>query len=156
MSRHRKPKGEKPADPMLDISSLIDVCFLLLIYFLVSSTILPPESDLGMKSPAQDATQPVRPNEILPLSLRIEADGRVLSGEEPARQVLDTDISSRDLPLLRSQLDIYSAASRAAGIVPLVRIDADDEATQQRVIDVLNALNAAGIQSVTFTDPGKQ
>lgn len=156
MSRQRKHHGEKPTDPGLDISSLIDVCFLLLIYFLVTSTILPPESDLDMKSPARDATQPVPQNEILPLFLRIEADGRVLSGEAPARQVLDTDIGSRDLPLLRSQLDIYSAASRAAGIMPLVRIDADGEATQQRVIDVLNALNAAGIQSVAFTDPGKQ
>lgn len=69
MSRQRKHNGEKSTGSMLDVSSLIDVCFLLLIYFLVTSTILPPESDLGMKPPAQDCAEPVKPSEILPLSL---------------------------------------------------------------------------------------
>jgi biopolymer transport protein ExbD len=39
MARHRKYEAAEEADPALDISSLIDVCFLLLIYFLVTSTI---------------------------------------------------------------------------------------------------------------------
>ena len=38
MARHRKYEAAEEADPQLDISSLIDVCFLLLIYFIVTST----------------------------------------------------------------------------------------------------------------------
>ena len=52
MARHRKYEAEEESDPALDISSLIDVCFLLLIYFLVTSTITPRETDLGMALPS--------------------------------------------------------------------------------------------------------
>jgi biopolymer transport protein ExbD len=65
---------------------------------------------------------------------------------------MDSDMSVRDLPLLRGQLDMYSSAARAANSKPLVQIYADGNATQQRVIDVLNALAGANINSVTFTD----
>jgi biopolymer transport protein ExbD len=40
MARHKKYQADEEANPALDISSLIDVCFLLLIYFLVATTIL--------------------------------------------------------------------------------------------------------------------
>jgi hypothetical protein len=43
-----KIRSRRRCQPALDISSLIDVCFLLLIYFLVTSTITPRETDLGM------------------------------------------------------------------------------------------------------------
>ena len=52
MARHKKFQVEQEPEPELDISSLIDVCFLLLIYFLVTSTITPRETDLGMSLPA--------------------------------------------------------------------------------------------------------
>ena len=52
MARHKRRAKEAASEPELDISSLIDVCFLLLIYFLVTSTITPREQDLGMSLPA--------------------------------------------------------------------------------------------------------
>jgi biopolymer transport protein ExbD len=54
--------------------------------------------------------------------------------------------------LLLAQLDMYASAARAANATPLVQIHADDEASQQRVIDVLNALAAVDIHTITFTD----
>ena len=48
MARHKKSIVQDEGNPELDISSLIDVCFLLLIYFIVTSTITPREQDLGM------------------------------------------------------------------------------------------------------------
>jgi biopolymer transport protein ExbD len=151
MARHRKYEAAEESDPALDISSLIDVCFLLLIYFLVTSTISPRESDLGMALPAQnpDSSQQA---EIDPLFIRIEASGAIYTGTGSGQQQMDTDISVRELPLLRGQLDMYASAARAAGSKPLVQIYADGGATQQRVIDVLNALAGVNINSVTFTD----
>jgi len=41
LQRHGTEDSLLPDEPTLDISSLIDVCFLLLIYFLVTTTIQP-------------------------------------------------------------------------------------------------------------------
>lgn len=46
----RKPDSPNQ-DPMLDISPMIDLSFLLLVYFLATSTLEPVESDLGMTMP---------------------------------------------------------------------------------------------------------
>lgn len=150
MARHKKFQVEDSANPELDISSLIDVCFLLLIYFLVTSTIAPRETDLPMSLPAANPSneQP----KIEPMFIRVDAAGAIYTGVGAAQQQLDTDSSVRDVPLLDSQLDLYSAAARSAGSNPLVQVFVDPGTTQQRVIDVLNGLAKAGISSVTFTD----
>jgi biopolymer transport protein ExbD len=150
MARHRKYEVEAAADPALDISSLIDVCFLLLIYFIVTSTIAPRETDLGMSLPSANPGQ--EQPEIEPLFIKIEPSGAIFSGVGASQQSMDSDPSVRDMPLLRSQLELYSSAAKAANTKPLVQIWADGESTQQRVIDVLNALAGAGITTVTFTD----
>ena len=150
MARHRKYEAESASDPALDISSLIDVCFLLLIYFLVTSTITPRETDLGMALPA--ATPSSEQPEIEPFYIKIEASGAIFTGVGDSQQPMDADTSVRELPLLRSSLDLYASAARAANSKPLVQINPDSSATQQRVIDVLNCLAAVKINSVTFTD----
>lgn len=150
MARHRKYEAAEESNPALDISSLIDVCFLLLIYFLVTSTITPRESDLGMQLPSPNQTVDQPP--IDPLYIRIESNGAIYTGVGAAQQAMDNDVTARDLPLLRGQLDMYASAARAANSKPLVQINADPESTQQRVIDVLNALAGVNINSVTFTD----
>jgi len=150
MARHRKQTGIEEVEPTLDISSLIDVCFLLLIYFLVTSTITPRETDLGMALPAQ--TQSDKQPDIEPLFIKIDLAGIISIGTGNATQTLDSDPSVRVLSMLKGHLDIYANAARAANSTPLVQIYADGGTTQQRVIDVLNALAGAGISSVTFTD----
>ena len=150
MARHKKFQVSMDATPELDISSLIDVCFLLLIYFLVTSTIAPRETDLGMSLPAANPSneQP----KIEPMFIRVDAAGVIYTGVDAGQQQLDQDASVREVPLLDSQLDLYAAAARSAGSNPLVQVFVDPGTTQQRVIDVLNSLAGAGISSVTFTD----
>ena len=150
MARHRKYEAESASDPALDISSLIDVCFLLLIYFLVTSTITPRETDLGMALPA--ATPTNEQPEIEPFYIKIEASGAIFTGLGASQQPMDSDMGARELPLLRSSLDLYASAAKAANSKPLVQINPDSDASQQRVIDVLNCLAAVKINSVTFTD----
>lgn len=150
MARHKRRDKEAESDPELDISSLIDVCFLLLIYFLVTSTIVPREQDLGMSLPA--ANPSTEQPKIEPMFIRVDAAGVIYTGVGAGQQQLDQDASVREVPLLDSQLDLYSAAARSAGSNPLVQVFVDPGATQQRVIDVLNALAGASITSVTFTD----
>lgn len=151
MARHKKSATEPDPDPELDIASLIDVCFLLLIYFIVTSTITPRETDLGLQLPASSPPSDEQPK-IEPMFIRVDAAGAIFSGTGAGQQPLDSDVSVREVPLLDSQLDLYSAAATSAGSKPLVQVYVDPGALQQRVIDVLNALAGAGITSVTFTD----
>lgn len=150
MARHKRHQVIEDLNPALDISSLIDVCFLLLIYFIVTSTIAPREQDLGLQLPGvgMSAEQP----KIAPMLITISDTGTIsaTSGGEP--QTLDNDPGLRELPLLNAQLELYVSGVNAAGEKPLVQIFASPEATQQRVIDVLNALAGAKINAVTFTD----
>lgn len=150
MARHKHHKLLEEPAPVLEIASLIDVCFLLLIYFIATSTITPRESDLGLALPGYETVGPTSP--VDPVNIRIKATGEILTGADDSLQIMDTDPAARELPLLRGQLEIVAAASRAAGDEPAVRIQADDQTTQQRVIDVLDTLAATGIRTVTFTD----
>jgi biopolymer transport protein ExbD len=150
MARHKQYDPVEEISAELDISSLIDVTFLLLIYFLVTSAIQVRETDLGMKLPAAlpGDTQPT----IEPMFIKIDAAGTIYTGVGASQQVLDSDTAVRSLPMLTGQLDMYASAARTANNTPLVQLWADSGATQQRVVDVLNALASQGIQSVTFTD----
>lgn len=150
MARHKKYRPEEEEEPALDISSLIDVCFLLLIYFLVTSTITPRESDLSMALPSATPSEE-RPR-LDPMFIKVEASGAIYTGVGASQMPLDSDAGDRRVPLLTTALRAYAETARASNETPLVQIWVDGEAEQQRVVDVLNALAGARITSVTFTD----
>ena len=130
---------------------MIDVCFLVLIYFLVAMTVVPAERDLVVALPGIHEG-PVAQPPMPPMCLRIDAQGQVFSGTGNAERILDTDPDSRDLPLLASQLNLYQYAARSVGDVASVSLRVDGEVRQQRLIDVLNAFATAGITTVAFND----
>jgi len=152
MARHKKIEREEEPMPELDISSLIDVCFLLLIYFIVTSTVTPREQDLVLALPSStpSADQP----KIAPLFIRVDPNGTIFIGTGSSQQALDGDSGVRDLPLLLAHLQTYASAARSASEKPVVQVYVDPGVTQQRVMDVLNAMAAqdVNITSVTFTD----
>jgi len=131
MARNKPPKE---ADPGLDMSSLIDVSFLLLIYFIVTSTLDPKEADLGMTMPTSSG--PGTDVEIDQMTIEVNSSGQVVVNDE----VLDTDPKSRAVPMLLDRLKTYKQSADLTGSDPMVIIAADDAAKGQRFIDVLNAL----------------
>jgi biopolymer transport protein ExbD len=145
MARRKAPKEE---DPELDMSSLIDVSFLLLIYFLVTSTLDPKEADLGMTMPTSQSSSPSEV-EIDQMTVEVNNSGHIVLNEE----VLDTDIASREVPLLLDRLRTYAESARLTDSQPMVIIAADDASKGQRFIDVLNALADpdVNIRNVTIT-----
>lgn len=150
MSRKYRAEAMEEDEPKLDISSLIDATFLLLIYFLVTTTIQPREQDVPMTLPAAAPSE--TPPDIEPKLIRIDASGAIYVGQGSSQIPMDSDPSVREVPLLTEDLRVYSEGASAAGTDPLVQLYADGDASQQRVIDVLNALAGVGIQKVTFTD----
>lgn len=151
MARHKKIQIETEGDTSLDISSLIDVCFLLLIYFIVTMTIIPEEKDLDMTIPGEDPITNTLPP-IPPMVLRINEHGVVISGLGDTEQILDADPDDRALPILISHLELYAAAAISSGDTPSVMLQVDDNCVQQRMIDVLNAFAATGITTVAFNE----
>lgn len=140
----------------LDISSLIDVSFLLLIYFLITSTLEPRESDLGLTMPGDRGVK--SSEQFLPDSPYIEVDatGAVIMDQE----VLDTDVGSHQLALLEDRLTTYLEAYQIYDLAqgPSVQLKVDDSVSGQRFIDVINCLSGLGIDQVSlegFSQPGK-
>jgi len=132
--------------PELDMSPLIDVAFLLLIYFLVATTLTKEEADLALALPgtAAVAGDPIK---IDRMTLRIDEQSRVWVNDDLAEAELDR----RDLPRLLDRLLRYRQSAEIGGSKPLVVVDCADEAKEQRFIDVLNACTKAGIQTVTLS-----
>ena len=151
MSRHKKYLATDEPDPSLDISSLIDVCFLLLIYFIVATTIQKSEVDIVHNLPTKSSIDSAMPL-IEPLFLKVDAQGAIYAGSSNRQQLLDTDPELRSLPLLQDVLKLYASGAIMADKIPLVQLWVDDEANQQRVIDVLNALVGEKIHSVAIID----
>lgn len=150
MARHKRDEALEEDQPKLDISSLIDATFLLLIYFLVTTTIQPREQDVPMTLPA--AAPSDTPPEIEPKLIKIDANGAIFVGAGAAQIPMDTNTDARDVPMLFADLKAYADLAKSTSQVPLVQIYVDGGAQQQRVIDVLNALTGVGISKVTFTD----
>ena len=150
MARHTRAEPFDPDEPELNIASLIDIVFLLLIYFLVTTTIKKKETDLQLALPST-APSDVQPD-IQPMFIKIDANGAIYVNTGPAQEILDTDTSSRALPLLSQRLGQYATAAQAVDSQPLVQLYVEGDAEHQRVVDVLDALAANEIDKVTFTD----
>lgn len=150
MARRKRAEMPDEDEPALDISSLIDVTFLLLIYFLVTTTIQKKETDLNMMLPGRAESE--GKVDIQPMFIKLDNAGAVFVGSGSSEQLMDSNPDERDLTNLKSQLRLYVDAAAATTSKPLVQVYVEDLAQHQRVIDVLNALAWAKITSITFTD----
>ncbi len=150
MARHKKMQPPEEDEPGLDISSLIDVCFLLLIYFLVTTQIVRKEQELSQTLPSNAPTD-VQP-ELAPLFILIEGDGAI-SYKGDGGDIIEREPAGggRDLNTLDEDLVQYKGHADTAGHKAMVQIKVDPEAKQQRVVDVLNALARRDIKNITFT-----
>jgi len=135
-------------DPDLQIAPLIDCVFQLLIFFMVSASLTKSEGDLGIKLPGMIVTAETvdMPDEQM---IEVRSNGRVYkNGREFGSP------NSQDLSDLAATLARYRQASASSKNKALITIWADDDTKHQRVIDVMDACAAAGIENVTFTSSG--
>ena len=136
----------------LDISSLIDVSFLLLIYFLITSTLDPKGGDLNLTmTPPGVTTDPYTP--IMPTPrIVVDAAGVVSMKDE----VFDTDPEVRKLIHLEDRLLTYRDAYRVFDTEgsPPIEVEAADAVPVQRFIYLTNCLAGLEIKNVNFVDFG--
>jgi biopolymer transport protein ExbD len=139
MARKHRFEPEPLEEPGLDISSLIDVSFLMLIYFIVTSAMTPREGDLSMELPTDSGK--VSAIQIDPLKIQLAKDGSIRVGD----QLMPDDRT------LAIELDRYKQLTDATNKPPMVIVAADDEAKQQRFVDLMNGLSRVGITTITLS-----
>ncbi len=137
-----RPHRKEP--PEVNLTPLIDVVFLLLIFFMVSTT-FQKESQIKIELPEAQTQSAVK---ALPnvLDITIDADGRFFINQ---REVVSTDIDV-----------VKQAIAKAVGDkkdIPVV-ITGDANASWQAIMKAMDAASQLGLVNMTFpaTQPAAQ
>lgn len=127
------------------IAPMIDVVFVIMLFFMVMAGAVKVERELNSKLPGsvETAESTDFPDEMV---INIAENGEITLNDEPV-----DNATSRDLPNLRATLMRLKQASDAAKTPTLVTIVSEPEAKYSRTVDVLDALAVAQIDNVTFT-----
>lgn len=128
------------------IAPMIDVVFVIMLFFMVMAGSVKVERELKTKLPGQDDLTRLVKFPAEEITLGIFEDGTVTMNEE----VFDTP-TDKALPMLTRTLHRVAASSAQQNQMVLVTLQAAAQASYERVIDVLNSLHQAQIQNVTFT-----
>ena len=127
----------------LQIAPLIDVVFLLLVYFMVTASLIKKEADISFVLPAQVPTkQPID----LPIEVIIQIDSQgsvIVEGMEFAA-------ADRYLDTLATQLVQLRLAAESSGSLLVVTISPEDEVLHHRIIEVMNACSMAHVKNISF------
>jgi biopolymer transport protein ExbD len=146
MSRHRRRRHTEAAGDLgFQIAPMIDVVFVILVFFMSLTATVRIEAELNTKLPggATTAAAVDFPDEQ---TITIETNGQVLLNDAPFDSPSDPS-----LPTLTNTLKRLKENSDNAKNLLLVTISSEAKAPYYRTIDVLNALAAAEISNVTFT-----
>lgn len=129
-------------DPEINLISLIDVLFCLII-FLVVTTTFQHHSVLKLKLPQAGAE--VTQDATAPLTVTIDAEGRYYVGQN--------EVLQRDPDSLRAAIARVAGPGRDLPVV----LSADARTPHQAVVTALEALGGLGFERVSIaTTPAKQ
>jgi biopolymer transport protein ExbD len=128
-----RPPREQDVD--INLTPLIDVVFLLLIFFMVSTTFV-KESEIELTLP--QASEELREDPVDKIEVSIDHSGAVFVNE---RALINSQLGT-----IRQAL----ADASTEGSDPVVIISADAAATHQGVVDVMDAARQAGLYRITF------
>jgi biopolymer transport protein ExbD len=136
----------------LPIVPMIDCAFLLLVFFLIATTLKKPDNMATVYKitvPKAESPQTVSTEHVW--RVLVTADGIVIPGAANK-----TDQTYGSLTELVTDLGVYKESTEKEGHQPMVLITCDKDAKFQRVIQVWNAVKTAGISQVSFpVVPGK-
>ncbi len=122
--------------PDVNLTPLIDVVFLLLIFFMISTT-FERESRIEIELPEASSEEPVEQDPQL-LDITVDADGRFYVNQQ---EVINTELET-----------LKRAIAKAVGErrdLPVI-ISADGRTPHQAVITVMDAASQLGLNKMTF------
>ncbi len=128
----------------LEIAPLIDVVFLLLIYFMVTASLVKKEADLSFMLPAK-----VDVPESLDLPIEVLIEVSELGDIIINGMVFAKDQNNMD-DLIGQLLSLKEAAD-SSGSELIVNIMPEDKALHGRIIRVMDACAAANVKNMSFS-----
>lgn len=146
---HKKKKRKEPDALHLgfQIAPMIDVVFVIMLFFMVMAGQQVIENELNLKLPGQLPPEG-EVDVIEETQVRVLETGEVLLNDDLIGEPGDDGLRELAQTMVR-----LAESSQVAGSKVVVTIMADEFAEFQRVVDVLNALAVARIQNVTFEVP---
>jgi biopolymer transport protein ExbD len=132
-------KGKQDDEPVLNLTPMIDVVFQLLIFFMVATTFLDPEKEIGIELPEASSGEKAekQSDEII---INVFADGSVIvSGEEVSQENL---------------LDTLRASAVANPQTP-VTIRGDRTVHHEHIVSVMDACGRAGLLNLSVGTLGE-
>lgn len=134
-------KSQEKVD--IPMAPMIDVVFLLLIFFMCAASFKILESEIGVNLPVSAQAEPDAkiPDEVI---IDILSDGAIFVNE----QEYDSSLS-KDLPQLRAMLSQVAEVFKDQAVI----IRGAEEVSHGRVVDVLNTCAAAKIARISFFAP---
>lgn len=139
---------DSASPPRLQLAALIDMSFLMLIFFMVSATLQKQEADLDLLLPGVSLDAPAAVPQVEQMHVGIDDMGEIrVNGT-----LLATRTPADALPALRDRLNRYAAVIDMSGAEPRVVIRCSGAAAEQRFIDVLNACRGSGIEHIQLVE----
>jgi len=143
-------KGRKEVEAVhlgFQIAPMIDVVFVIMLFFMVMAGAVQVENELNLKLPGTVPSD--KPVSVEETQVRILDTGEVLLNDEPVGEPGDAKLVNLTATMVR----LVASSKAAADSKIVVTIVADEFAPYQRVINVLNSLSIARVQNVTFEVP---
>ena len=125
-------------DPEVQMAPLIDMVFLLLIFFLVTASLKKPHKEIAIQMPHAAYAADAKPNEELVITLT----------EEGERYVDDGQLHRNQAPVSRHEMiQVLSRVSQANPDTP-VRLDVDRRVRYLHLMDLVDTLELYGMNNL--------
>lgn len=134
--------GSEDGDVGFQIAPMVDVVFVLLLFFMASAGSQVVERELNISLPSGRGAASTGPPPT-PVIIDISAEGVVTMNSK----IFDNP-TSKDMPELRARLK--ENIERFGDKDPVI-VRPNNDARQERIIDVLNSAAAAGVKNLTFS-----
>jgi biopolymer transport protein ExbD len=134
--------GSDDGDVGFQIAPMVDVVFVLMLFFMASAGMQVVEKELSINLPSGGAGKPGAAP-ITPIIIDISADGQVTMNNQAYGTPND-----KNLPALREWMK--NAIEQFGDKDPVI-IRPMPDTRHERIVDVLNAAAASGVKNLTFS-----
>ena len=136
--------GNEDGDAGFQIAPMVDVVFVLMLFFMASAGSQVAERELNINLPGSKSPSGGPQTEVptTPIMVDIAANGRVTINGKPYGTSSDKDLNA-----LR---DFFKEAIVQFDNKDPVIIRPETDARHERIMDVLNAAGASGVKNLTF------
>ena len=132
--------GHKADDTKIDLTPMLDVVFILLIFFVVTATFLSETSISAASSDSNDNQTPPEDSDLRNILFEIGANNEIILNGNP-RPIIRTQV--------RSNIDQLKAENPAASVI----IQPDPDSDVSTLVMIMDAARQAGMQNISIVEP---